>query len=251
MSLPSTPTTETPAASIPPMVDAAELVGELRSFAESLKAQTTATPAQTDEIAEIYQSLKATGLDDSEIQHHLTAALGVDKRVNRVVAEQIKKASDTVQQDLRSKEFKASLNRVVRQYARDDELLKEVSDSIKNKAVQTFFNGSTQAVKVARQQFNASGEVDEDVLDDIVGDIVKNIEAKRTGKKSGTPTLPATSTPGRPADAGTPGAQLDKSNLTQMQEIVYRAKFNSPMMRGVAPEEREKAALAAAARIKK
>ncbi len=223
-----------------------------RELASSLNQNQNATPKQqADEIGEVVAALRQSGLEDSDIQAHISTALGVAKKAERQTQEEIKKAAGQYVADRNNRELSSAIGRAVRSYTKDDELLQEVSEAIRNHVRNEFLNGSSASVLTARSKFINGGELDEDIIDDIAAKKIEAIEKKRSGKKgAATPTI-------TPSDVTRPNADADKSAVTspeddmsEIQRTVYQASL-SQFKRTMTSEEAQKQALVAANRVKK
>lgn len=221
-------------------------------LAQTLKP--TSTPAeQADEIRDVVAQLKGAGVDDADIQAHISTALGLDKKFSRLLKETETQATNNLRQEMQRKELNTTFSRVLRSYSKDDELITEASASIREKALADFINGTSAQIVTARNRFVSTGDLDEDVVDDIMAKHVKRFHQaadNRTGKKSNaTPALKASDTTARP----TPGGDIDNFNadsMTPIQEMVYESHLTS-MKNSYPPDEAKKRALAAAFRVKK
>jgi len=222
-----------------------------RELATTLQREST--PAQkADEIGEVISALKARGLEDSEIESHISTALGVTKKAERETDEKIKKATGQFLQYTSEKELTSAVRRITKSYTKDDDLLSEVSSTIRDHIKNEFMNGSTAEIVTARNLFLNKGELDEDVLDDIAARKIEKIEKARVGKKTtAAPTIPSSDTPSRPGSESDSSQVSDpRDGLSQIQTSVYDASF-SQFKRTMKPEEAQKQALIAAQRIKK
>jgi ribosomal protein L21E len=236
-------------------VDAQEFAKAMaRELAGTLK-QTESPKEQANEIAEVVAQLKAAGVEDSDIQAHISTALGIDKKVTRLLDEKTKETTTKFLQHMQQKELTSSVSRVLRSYSKDDELITEAAPAIREKAMSEFLNGSAASIVTARNKFFNSGEVDEDVLDEIISRQVKRFDQaveKRTGKKKdATPTLKPSDTTARPATEGDVST-FDIKNATALQEQVYNSHL-SQLLRtpGMKREDAIEKAKAAASRVKK
>jgi hypothetical protein len=222
-----------------------------RELAVTLKQ--TASPAQkADEIGEVISALKARGMEDSDIEAHISTALGVTKKAERETDEKIKAATGQFLQYQTEKELTTAVRRITKSYTKDDDLLSEVSGTIRDHIKNEFMNGSTAEIVTARNLFLNKGELDEDVLDDIASRKIDKIEKARAGKKTAaTPTLSNSDTPSRPgAEADTSKVSDPREGLMEVQRSIYDATL-SQFKRTMKPEEAQKQALIAAQRIKK
>lgn len=239
----------------PATVDAAAFA---EAMADKLAArlQPSTPPAVVeDEIRTLVQQLKGAGVEDGEIQAHISTALGIDTRVDRKLKATKDEAIASFNQTLQRKEINSVFSRVLRSYSKDDELVTEASGSIREKGLSEFFNGTSTPIVTARSRFFSTGDMDEDVVEDIVARHVKRLHQaadSRTGKKSNaTPSLKGSDTSARPpATSDTDNITLD--DLTPRQEEVYNGHLRVMRYDQSRPlEEAKKLALAAAIRFKK
>lgn len=223
-----------------------------QQLAQSLKDSTP--KQQEDEIRDVVAQLKAAGLEDSDIQAHISTALGLDKRMSRLLDERTQKATQDVMIHLQRKELNSTVGRVVRSYSKDDELVQVAAPAIREQALAEFINGTSSQIVSARNKFLQTGELDEDIIDTIVSNHVKRLDQavqNRSGKKSqATPTIGGSDTTARPA-TDNDVTNIDVKNLTPIQETVYNAHRSQMLRTGKTAEEAEQLARAAAARIKK
>jgi len=243
--------TTTAPTSAPAQVNAQEFGQALaRELAQNLK-QAPTQEQKVDEINEVVAALKAAGLEDSDIQAHISTALGVSKKGERLIEEKIKATTTQFLQYQNEKELTSAIRRITRSYSKDDELIGEVSDAVRTFVRNEFLNGSTADVISARNKFFTTGDLDEDVLDDIVAKKVERIHAKGTGKKgTAAPSVKPSDTTTRPTDDEKRAVNVE-DDMTEIQRGIYNS-FKSTMRHAFGtPEELDKHALAAANRIKR
>jgi ribosomal protein L21E len=237
-----------------PVFDQTALANQIiNGLAQNL--QRAQTPQQvTDEIDQVVGALRAQGVPDDEIQRQVVGLMGMDKRQARTADEKINKARTDVVNFIQNREVTSTINRVLRSYTKDDELLREAADTIRQRTVQELFNGNTAEVVTARNSFFQTGVLDEDAVDGIMLKHIKKIENaadKRSGKsRQASPTLPGSDTSARPAGE-VDEANFDADKLTFHQELVYNAHLKQMGQAGLKPEEAEAAARKAALRVKK
>jgi len=240
------------ASQAPATVDAQAFAQAMaRELAATLKQDST--PAQkADEIGEVISALKARGLEDSEIESHISTALGVTKKAERETDEKIKKATGQFLQYQTEKELTSAVRRITKSYTKDDDLLSEVSSTIRDHIKNEFLNGSSAEIVTARNLFLNKGELDEDVLDDIAGRKIDKIEKARAGKKAAAvPTISSSDTPSRPGSESEDSKVSDpRDGLMEVQRSIYDASL-SQFKRTMKPEEAQKQALIAAKRSPK
>jgi hypothetical protein len=232
-----------------------------QDFAEALSIQLAKnfkqaeTPKQqADEIAEVVAQLQAAGIDSTDIQAHISTALGLDKKLARVVKETEEKATKQIFQTMQQKELANSIGRIIRSYSRDDELVQLSTAAIRENTYSEFLNSNNPQVVITRQRFLNNGDLDEDVLDEIIARQIKKLDSaveKRTGKKKeATPNIKPSDTTARPNPV-TEAPALSVEEMTPVQDAVYNAHRSQMLRLGRSKEEADKLARVAATRVKK
>jgi len=222
-------------------------------LAQSL-SQAKPQAQQVDEIDQVVATLKMAGLDDAQIQAHISTALGVGKQSTRLTKDEIAKAKGEVVNFIQNKEVTSTINRVLRSYTKDDELIKEAAETIRQRTMQDLFNGNTAEVVTARNEFFKSGNLDEDAVETIMLKHIRRIEQaadKRAGKsKSTAPSEIKSDTSSRPTNE-VDTENFDRTKLSNIQDAVYRANLRMMSKSGLSAEDAEKSARQAALRVKK
>jgi hypothetical protein len=215
--------------------------------------------AQTDEIDQVVGALKAAGLEDSAIQAHITAVLGLEKKNDRKLAETVKTEAGKLVNFVQQSKLEDALRAELRSYTKDDDLIREASDAILNRARADWYQGNTGEVVTARNSFFQTGSLDLDAVANVVAKQVKRIEQaadKRSGKsKSTNPTIPASDTNARPG-AGGSNTLPEEGSLLPFQQIAYDMVMKAGQRGGGittpdALKELKAQALVAAAKVKK
>lgn len=225
-----------------------------RELASFLKADAP-KEVQKNHIGEAVQALRAKGLDDDSILNYVTAAQAAAEQSKADLEAKTKETTKSFLQYQTQKELNSSISRITRSYSKDDELVAEVSSALRDFAKEQFLNGTTADIVSARNKFLNGGELDEDVIDDIIAKKIQRIHDKGGGKK-GTPAPSGVKNDSnaKPSDEDK-NAPTNVESMSEIQRVVYNAhKSTLRNTYGNSKEglaELEKAALAAAARIKK
>lgn len=206
---------------------------------------TQATQAQKDEIQTAIEDLRSKNFDDDFIEGQLRTALGLQAQTDRKIQEAVTRY--TAEQ--RQKDAQNTIKRAIRQYAKEDELVKATESAIHANVIKAFNTSSDPAVRAAFNAFNAGAEADADVLEGLVDKEVDRI-LKAAGKE-GKRQTPAIKTAGKTTPP-TETQPTNRADLSEIQSSVYDA-HKSLLARtpGLKPEEVEQKAMAAALRVKK
>jgi hypothetical protein len=217
-----------------------------REFVQTFK-QATTKEEKIDEINEVVAALKAGGRTDEEIQGFITTALGVEKKNQRVMKEEIDKTKGQFLQYQNEKELSSALRRITKSYSKDDELISEVAGAIRDHAKSEFLNSSNADIAVARSKFFSTGDLDEDILEDLVAKKVERIHEKGSGKKgTAAPSVKPSDTATRPPQSGEDRNTVSsRDDMNEVERSVYDA-YKSTMRHALSPEDLEKQALIAA-----
>lgn len=224
-----------------------------RELASFLK-QDSPKAEKVDEINNAVMALRARGLEDNDIQAYITTAIAATEKSKRELEEKTKETTTKFLQYQTGRELDSAISRITRSYSKDDELVSEVASSLRQYAKEQFLNGTTTDIVNSRNRFLNGGELDEEVLDDIIAKKIQRIHEKSKGSKnSGTPSGVKNDTPPQP-DKEDNKNQMSADGMSELQRTVYNShKSTLRNHYGNSPEglaELEKAALAAAARIK-
>jgi hypothetical protein len=217
-----------------------------REFASAFK-QSTTKEEKIDEINEVVAALKAGGRSDEEIQGFITTALGVEKKNSRILKEKIDETKGQFLQYQNEKELASAIRRITKSYSKDDDLISEVSGSIRDFVRSEFINSSNAEIAVARSKFYASGDLDEDIIEDLIAKKVERIHEKSSGKKgTAAPSVKPSDMASRPPQNGEDrNAVSSRDDMNEIERSVYDA-YKSTMRHTLSPEDLEKHAVIAA-----
>lgn len=233
-----------PSAPSAPMVDAEEFARSI--FAQVAQSQGfAATAQQKNEITAAVDELRAKNFDDDFIDGQLRTALGITKEVDKRIA----KTSQDLVEGYKTRETLGVINRAIRDYSKEDELIKVSAETIRTNVVRNFLQSRDPEVAQARSRYNSpEGEVDADVLEALVDKEVNKIwkaAGKEPSKKGGPAIKPSA------AQQPSEGSEVSRDSMSDVQGNVYDAHKATLIRYGTAPEEAHKRALAAAQRVKK
>lgn len=229
-----------------PVVDANEFA---RALVREMQASNGAavTPQQKDFITEAVEDLRSKNYDDDFIQGQLRTALGISKQVDVKIDATVASYMNNQKQS----EAGRVVARAIKQYAKDDELIKAASESVRAGVQKAFNNSSEPEIASARHKFIQNHEIDEDVFEMLVDREVAKIwkAAGKDGAKRGgvAGTGKSSARPVTPSEADSASAD----NLTEIQQTVYDAHMSMLKRTGLDATEAGKRALAAATRVKK
>lgn len=207
---------------------------------------------KVDEINELVAALKAANVPDEDIQAHISTALGLDKKVTRLLKETEDSATKKLLQHMHQKELTSAVSRITRSYTKEDDLLAEIAPAIREKVTNEFINGTSSSIVSARNKFINGGELDEDILDTIAASYIEKIDQKRNGKKgTATASIKPSDTASRPADDATSNVARKREDMSDWQRDIYDSVRSTRIKSGWTADAAEKSAQQAALRMKK
>lgn len=232
------------AAPAAPVINEDRIVQKLfDKFADAQRRPATAT--EQNALVNIYQDLKAKGMDDEFI----ASQLGIAKTIEETVLTKVAKAQIENARSRRDSDGFKFIGKVIRDYAREDDRIGEMEDTIRAR-VAARFNGNEDRLNEWKN-FIVNESAIEKIVDEVVADISKKVlGTDRT--KPGPAVKPKTSgtSKGDPDDKAKEPVDVASLNEDQL-ELYYTRVANNQRMKGMTKAEAEKSAFEVAKALPK